>query len=589
MSSTTTNSRPRARWVFLAMLGALMLLALAQVVPAQAATAYTGGPQVGFYPLYVSNDHSVCAVRIEATDGLLDKDGVPLAAVGTYYVKIRISPTATPSGSTSRGFTWNSTTSQWVQERENWDQFPIVTTDASGHIVGGNTTWYYFKFGDTTKPTASNPNPWYLVVSLQPTDGGSGTTQNNASAPAVTIMDSLGTMSDVVDSFRIHNGVSTGATATRRVEAAASGSAAQTGVWSLSRTENNSVDDGNGTDVGGFGLAVPVGLAFDVKIQDAVWPVAATSFTGAVTNADIAYGVADTTPPAAPTGFTKTMDGTTAHLSWDAVGDASSYVVYQWQDATPVGGATNYTPRHAAIDTVAGVTTYDATGLAADQTYHFEVRASDAAGNLSPPSTFPSQLTLESTATTVNWGGQATLTGALTDGSEAFSATQQVRAESSTDGATWTLMQLLDPGTSSVYSIAVTPTEKTQYRLVFEGDGVHAAATSLAVTVTPRVKLGKPAAPTTVKHGRRFTARGSLVPKHKAGSKTVKIKCYKKVSGKWRLKKTVTAVNANYKSYTRYSVRMALSSKGSWKLVATYAANDDYAKTTSKAEFLKVN
>ena len=48
----TTSARPAARRVvFMALLGALLLLALAQAVPALGAAAdYTGGPQAGDYP-----------------------------------------------------------------------------------------------------------------------------------------------------------------------------------------------------------------------------------------------------------------------------------------------------------------------------------------------------------------------------------------------------------------------------------------------------------------------------------------------------------------------------------------------------------
>ncbi len=81
----------------MALLGALLLLALAQAVPALGAAAdYTGGPQAGDYPLYVANDHTVYALRFSAAAGtLLDSAGTAVTASGAqYYVKMRISPTA---------------------------------------------------------------------------------------------------------------------------------------------------------------------------------------------------------------------------------------------------------------------------------------------------------------------------------------------------------------------------------------------------------------------------------------------------------------------------------------------------------------
>ncbi len=126
------------------------------------------------------------------------------------------------------------------------------------------------------------------------------------------------------------------------------------------------------------------------------------------------------------------------------------------------------------------------------------------------------------------------------------------------------------------------------YHLVFASDGVHQAKTSGTVTVTPKVQLGAPVAPASVKRGKAFTAYGSLTPKHSSGSKTVKIKCYLKQSGSWKLKKTVTATNRNYQTATRYSAKFSLSFRGQWKLVADYAATAKYAATTSGAEYVKV-
>ena len=99
-----------------------------------------------------------------------------------------------------------------------------------------------------------------------------------------------------------------------------------------------------------------------------------------------------------------------------------------------------------------------------------------------------------------------------------------------TDGTTWT-----DAGTfdaSSPDGFSVKPTRKTWYRLYFAGDGTHLEAySSPSQTVTPRVKLGRPVAPKAVKKGSKFTAYGSLVPRHASGTKVVRIKCYQKVSG----------------------------------------------------------
>ena len=105
------------------------------------------------------------------------------------------------------------------------------------------------------------------------------------------------------------------------------------------------------------------------------------------------------------------------------------------------------------------------------------------------------------------------------------------------------------------------------------------------VTVTPKVALGKPQAPSAVTRGAKFTAYGSIAPKQAVGAKVVRIKCYARQGGAWRYVKSVSAVN---KTATRYSARFSLPSRGPWKLVATYKATAKYAATTSGAEYLRV-
>ena len=45
---------------------------------------------------------------------------------------------------------------------------------------------------------------------------------------------------------------------------------------------------------------------------------------------------------------------------------------------------------------------------------------------------------------------------------------------------------------------------------------------------------------------KKFSAYSTLAPKHSAGKSYVKIKCYQKKSGKWRLRTTVKATTRNY-------------------------------------------
>lgn len=831
-----------------ALLGALVLLVLAQAVPAFGATAgYTGGPNAGYYPRYVSNDHTAYALRFSAAAGtLLDSAGTAVTTAGArYYVKVRLSPTAQPSESSSRGFTWNPTTREWVQEHATWRDFPTVTTGQGGAITAGST-WWHFKFGDTSEPSDAGSARWYLIITLKPVDGAEHTAQNNASPPVVTVMDMTGALDPgtLTSAFRIHNGAATFATEARRIEAVpgrgsstkragspdyfsstflpgqaivslrfddgaqqdwdlvypllrerglrasfavvynliglerrltvgqmrqleregneivchsithgfepasfaefehetvdakrafeelgftitsfsipgtwgmekkskyfaydstffgtpadrllrrhyyayegfvedidgggkyrtlpvtgdvpygfahfedggiaqidtaiargagiqllwhsrnigregeksvadltrmldhvaakvATGEVvcltdteqlyavqASSDVWSLSSTENNLIAQGYGSNAkGDFQLAVPVGRAFDVRLENVIWPASAGSYTGSLADVDVALGAADMTPPAAPASLTARAGDGHVLLSWPAVAGASTYTVYKWQAAAPINGTTNYTPQHMPIATVA-TTSCDVPGLTNGTQYFFEVRAEDAATNVGPPTATQAatpqpgaRLTLETSADTVDWGGSATLTGVLTDGVVALTTGQQVRAEYSLDGSTWRLLRLLYPLDTFTYSVTVEPKRRTTYRLVLEGDATHPGAISPSITVVPRVKLGRPLAPSSVWKGRSFTAYGDLIPRAAAGSRTVKIRCYLKTSGVWQLKKTVPSVNADDSRQSRYSARFSLPVKGTWKLVAFAASTSRYAATTSAAEFLDV-
>ncbi|MCK2214539.1 PQQ-dependent sugar dehydrogenase [Actinomadura sp. ATCC 31491] len=118
-------------------------------------------------------------------------------------------------------------------------------------------------------------------------------------------------------------------------------------------------------------------------------------------------GGTDTTPPTAPTGLTAsgtTSGGTT--LAWTAATDDVGVTGYDVLRATGPSGGT-----FAQVGTATG-TSYTDSGLAAGTTYRYQVRARDAAGNLSPVSGTVTVTTTATgggcavTATTqTQWGG----------------------------------------------------------------------------------------------------------------------------------------------------------------------------------------
>ena len=60
-------------------------------------------------------------------------------------------------------------------------------------------------------------------------------------------------------------------------------------------------------------------------------------------------------------------------------------------------------------------------------------------------------------------------------------------------------------------------------------------------------------------------------------------------SGKWKSYGYVKAKASNYKSYTKYSARLSLTSKGAWRLRAYAPADSEHAKTwSSKYDYVTV-
>jgi hypothetical protein len=299
------------------------------------------------------------------------------------------------------------------------------------------------------------------------------------------------------------------------------------------------------------------------------------------------------TPPGPVTGLTATGGDAHVALAWTNPTDLDFAGV---KIVCKVGSSPT-----APTD---GTVVYDGAGTSHDDTplingvhYYYAAFAYDTAMNYATAAdadatpNVVTKLTLSTVPAVVDWGRPWALSGELrTAGDEAVPGAVVDLQRSVNGGDTWTLVTSVDPqpGTSTYLDDVAAPLQATQYRLVYAGDAGHVASQSSPVTVTPRVKLGKPVAPSSVKKRKSFTVSGALTPKRAAGSKTVKIKCYLKRNGTWVIKKTVQATNSNHGSASRYKARFSLPSKGSWKLVASAAATAKYAATTSGTEYMKV-
>ena len=564
-----------ARGTFAALVIALVVGAAVSAPPAALAAAPTFPGGIDDAPLYVANDHTAVAVHYVASG---------LAASTTYSVKVRFIVGTEPNGPTNRGFTWNPTTNKWVQERDDWSAFPKVITDGTGAIVAADG-WVFVKFADVTKTGA-----YRLIVSLS-TTGTSGSVKNGVTRPLVTVLDMTS------GGFWAHDGAATGATAARRAEALDHTTGVS--VLALQKTEAQAVDDdANGTvddedygppgATGDFRFAVPLGQAFDIQLSRTPWAPGA-NVSGATADVDLALGAADQSPPTAPGGLQATAAAGAVDLSWAAAGDdtgVTAYHVFRWTDPAPINGSTQYTSATLLVGTTAGTVFHDA-AVTNGTAYHYLVRAADAATNLGPrsgaatatPGSAATTLSLTASATIVKYGGAALLTGTLQSSGSPV-AGQMVTVESSPDGVSWTPVTTITSA-SGAYPYAALPIDKTRYRMSFAGTVAIPAATSNVVTVTPRVFLGTPTAPTSVRHRTTFAVYGALKPRHTAGAHSVVLEAYKRVSGKWVLKKTVRTTNADFSTYTRYKVKTWLPSAGSWRLRAVAPADALHALTKS--------
>lgn len=142
-------------------------------------------------------------------------------------------------------------------------------------------------------------------------------------------------------------------------------------------------------------------------------------------------------------------------------------------------------------------------------------------------------------------------------------------------------------GESGIYRFMVTPAESTSYRTVMKPVSHLHPLPSSSVTIKPRATLTRPRAPISVRRGVSFTVSGSLDPLHAPGFSSVRLKCYRLESGKWRLRKTFTAPNRTSGGSTRYSRAIALPSPGRWRIAATHS-DAGHSPSRSSYHYIKV-
>jgi hypothetical protein len=105
--------------------------------------------------------------------------------------------------------------------------------------------------------------------------------------------------------------------------------------------------------------------------------------------------------------------------------------------------------------------------------------------------------------------------------------------------------------------------------------------TSPTLSVAVQAYLSAPTFGTTVYANRSVTAAGYLKPRHTVGATSVQLQFYRYEGGVWVYRKTASAANGDYSTYTRYAATTSLPSTGSWRVRAHHAADSLNAATYS--------
>ncbi|MBN8565424.1 MAG: fibronectin type III domain-containing protein [Flavobacteriales bacterium] len=253
-------------------------------------------------------------------------------------------------------------------------------------------------------------NTWTTLLTATPNDGSQAVTMPNVSSSTCRIMvkGNNHIFFDVSNAnFTLTTAVADTTAPSAPTNLTASGTT-QTSTnlsWTAS-TDNVGVTgydvyrDGSllasvtGTTYTATGLTASTTYSFFVRAKDAAGNISGNSNTVSVTTSDAP--APDTTAPTAPTLSASGTTQTSTNLSWSGATDNVGVTGYDvLRNGTIIGSTTT-------------ATTFSVTGLTASTTYTFNVRAKDAAGNISVNSNTVSVTTLANTVTYCTSRGNST-------------------------------------------------------------------------------------------------------------------------------------------------------------------------------------
>jgi chitodextrinase len=204
------------------------------------------------------------------------------------------------------------------------------------------------------------------------------------------------------------------------------------------------------------GLTGPTSYSYRVRATDAAGNLSAFSTTMTATTA----APPDTTPPTAPTNLTASAASSTQiNLSWtvstDNVG-VTGYKVERCQGAS----CSNF-GQIAATST----TTFNDTGLTGPTSYSYRVRATDAAGNLSSPSTVGTATTLSGSPAAPSGSTASAVSATQINLSWTNNAVNQTgfKVERSSDNVTFT--QIATTSATTYPDVNLSPKTLYYYRV----------------------------------------------------------------------------------------------------------------------------
>jgi hypothetical protein len=191
----------------------------------------------------------------------------------------------------------------------------------------------------------------------------------------------------------------------------------------------------------------------------------------------------------------------------------------------------------------------------------------------------PAHLTLTG-ATTITYGGHATLSGRLTDqatGDGIPGRPVNLWGQPATS-AGWQQVATATTGPDGTFQLAPAPAATTAYRASFAGSDQHATADTPRVTVAVRTKVTARKSAGTIRKGQTFTVTGTVSPNH-AGQR---VYLQRLVGGAWK-----TAATATLSSGSRYTLR-ATPPRGRLTYRVYKGADRDHAAAGSARQTVTV-